>query len=1139
MTKDYFLVEPGLRRHKEPKGKPMKNPLIAAPKSLPPSPRAEFRDVTVLFADMTGFTTMAERMDPEDVRSVVAEVTAAATKIVESFDGRIDRVLGDEVMAVFGDPAHEDDAVRAIRAAIELHEAVERMGQATRSGARQRIALHSGINTGRVVTQADHSQDSWIGPLGDAVNVAARLRSLAGAGEILVGPTTHLLAKSFFEFEDRGVHELKGRTEPIQVSRVVGAVDPVHSLVDRSPLIGRQEEFGILLGAMEALRDGETSVVRITGDAGVGKTRLVEEFRSSIEGEVTWLEGRGFAYGASVPFSLIVDLLNRSLGIGERDNAERVRAKLTETVETLVGVRSLAVLPPLLVLYDLGGDDAPIDRESFKGFLLSSVVELLEALAGPQPTVLCLRDLHWADPSSIWLLHAAIAQLRVRVVAVLTHRPGIVTSFTGERVVHLDPLSQRQVELMLSSLLDDRQVPAAVVEAIISRTEGNPFFVEEIVNTMVETGALVRGPDGWAVGESLDLSVIPTSVRGVISARIDRLNETDRRVLREASVIGREFKCRVVSRVASMDDVRLHLDAISDADLIREKATDSELEYRFKHALTQEVAYDGLLNSERRMLHARVAAALEEVFSDRLGEHTETLAHHYERSGLIAEAVRYRSAAGRKALDRYAISEAHDHYLAGYRLLTERSADQPSIEQGETAAALVQLILDWSIVHYYSASISELSQILERHEQLVEAYGDPEQAGLWEAWTGVAAYIIDGVEASRPHLDRAIALGEQEGSARVLAYAHCWRPWMMWRAGHNEEAIEARRRVAEVEDELENDPYPRLQSLGGVGLAHAQSGNFAEARAIGEQLISEGHRNGNPRATGLGHITLAHLSILTADMSAAMDHCDMAAETAQDPWYELLSATWRASASIYDITVGPADERLETLGALLVDRGLSDGPQLHRSALPLRNPFQIAMATAEGGIMLQQRQLSSGWGLWERTRRDARTHSDGCGVTTIETAMSVGLARVATGEIRRDPRTVLRNPLFSFRNSVGLARRARRRLDELSEHLEAEDQEGFRFIVEFERAKLLVHMGDSRGATEALARAIEAVRPLGDTAGRREAQALARLVAAGTTSRSRALTGPPATSQATGRAVQNRSSREFSGQGRGEARVRC
>ena len=529
----------------------------------------ERRQVSVLFSDLSGYTALSEALDAEDVRAVVNEVAARAAGIVVSYGGRVEKVMGDAILAVFGDPvAHEDDAERAVRAALTIHTAVAELGPQIDGLGGRTLSMHSGINTGVVVTGEPDISGATTGPTGDPVNIAARIQGLAGADEILIGPETVRLVRGSFDMEDRGTHELKGRSGPVQVVRVLGvAASPQRRHALRGEFVGRTVELDALLAAADRLRDGKPSTVFVTADAGVGKSRLVDEFRMRINGEFRCLAARATALGQNTPYAPVIDLLSAELTISERDPLDVVRDKVRTGVRELVDDPLL--LAPLEQLYGIVDESSRADRETYPERLLAALGTILAGLAARAPFVLIIEDLHWADAATIDMLQQLLAPADLPVLAVLTSRPERSLSLPEAHIVALSELDAAETSALLVSLLASEKISEDLRDFVVARTDGNPFFVEELTSSLLETGALHGGERTWELRGPLR-EAIPATVRGVLAARIDRLTEDEKDVVREAAVIGREFLHRILRGVTAADGaLDRTLLALQKADIIR------------------------------------------------------------------------------------------------------------------------------------------------------------------------------------------------------------------------------------------------------------------------------------------------------------------------------------------------------------------------------------------------------------------------------------------------------------------------------------------------------------------------------------------------------------------------------------------
>jgi class 3 adenylate cyclase len=1039
------------------------NPVTAA--------AGERRHVTVMFSDLSGYTAMCEQLDPEDVRDVIDQIFALAAQVIDTYGGRIDRLLGDAVMAVFGDPvAHEDDAERAVRAAIDLHAAVDELGPELERRTGRRLRMHTGINSGVVITRGSVSEGAS-GPLGDTVNLASRLDALAAPGEILLGPVTAGLVRGAVDVEDTGTHPLKGKAEPIAVARVTGiAASRTAPSRRHGDFVGRQEELGILLGALERVRDGVAGVITVVGEAGAGKTRLLGELRERAGEHVQWLEGRAYAFGDRIPYAPVIDLISRVADIDEGDTTEKVTQRLTEAVTNLVDAGHVdAVLGPLLRLYAIETPgEAAMDREAFHTRLTAAAVRVIEALAKRAPTVVILQDLHWADPPTVALMRDAIEQVQAPVLHIFNTRPGFQLA-VGERVIELPELSTRQTRQLVGSLLDDVDPPPELVRLIETRADGNPFFVEEIVNSLIESHALTfDASSGWQLTPSLEDAAVPSTIRGVIAARIDRLDPTRRRVLQEAAVVGREFLYKIVSEVsASGDELAPSLVALEHADLIREKATDPDLEYLFKHALTQEVAYEGLLKSERQALHEQVARAIETELGHRSGELTETLAHHWLRAGATPQAVHYLRLAGKKAIERYALEEANRFYREAYGLLADR-ARAPDEDR-----ALVETLIDWMLVHYYLGDLATASDLLENHAADFERVDDAHLRGMALAWRGTAAWITGRVRRGVELLDQAIELGESADLPAVVGHGIAWKMWALFLSARPFDAIALDPRMSEVMSRVDDDRYLTIKSRSGLGLAYAVVGDAPRAEQIADDLLRLGNETGSTRATAMGHGVRSVVATSAADWERGIAEGQLAVAAATDPIFEA------TVMGILYYNLAGAGYAAELRAAIEDARDL------------MTVNFEMLHRAADAICMILEGRPARGMRALEACHREAHEEEIDWLRALIDAYVAVMYARIATREVESQRSVVLRNPGFAARHALPARRKAHAAFRSYQrEFIDTGRLGKLRFVVDFELAKLLIHEGKTDEARARLHSALDAIEAYGESEGERLAAAL-------------------------------------------------
>ncbi len=648
---------------------------------------AERKLVTVLFADVAGFTTLAETLDPEPLRDLINACFGRLVPCVERYGGTVDKFIGDEIMALFGAPvAHDNDPERAVRAALDMREALQAFN-AERGTALQ---AHIGLNTGLVLAGAvGAGSRTEYSVMGDAVNVASRLAETSAPGEILVGPDTHRRAGHLFQCEEAGPVRIRGRVEALTVYRVLGAraaTGPAATRPGRwvgSPLVGRGREKEAFVAALDRVLQGEGGILAVVADAGLGKSRLTAEVRRLAGPELTWLEGRTLSFGRAISYWPFLELLQSAAGIDSDDDEAERSEKLERLVGLLFAEETTDVLPYLATFLSLPVPEELqdkvryLDGEAMGRQVFRTMRLFVSHLAGERPLILVFEDVHWLDGSSVELLeHLLPLTKEAPVLVCLVGRPEPDSpTLRLQHLAHetyadryeellLAPLSAEETRTLVGNLVGRRDLPVGLREAIDHKAEGNPFFVEEVIRALVDRGGLV--PDergGWQISEKAQEITIPDTLQGVIMGRIDRLDEELKQVLRLAAVIGRSFFYRVL-RSLSEAERRLDDDiaTLRSLELVREKAREPELEYIFKHALVQEATYESILLQRRKALHGKVAATIEDLFADRLEEFYGLLAYHYTKAEDWEKAQEYLLKAGDQAGRVAADAEALEHY---------------------------------------------------------------------------------------------------------------------------------------------------------------------------------------------------------------------------------------------------------------------------------------------------------------------------------------------------------------------------------------------------------------------------------------------------------------------------------------------
>jgi ABC-type oligopeptide transport system substrate-binding subunit/class 3 adenylate cyclase len=694
---------------------------------------AERRMVTILFSDVKGSTAMAEDLDPEDVMEIMDGAFDVLIEPVYRYEGTLARLMGDAVLAFFGAPiAHEDDPERAVRAALDIIAGAQQYAaKLEQERGITGFSVRVGINTGLVVV-GEVGSDLRVEytAMGDAINLAARMESAAEPGTVLITEATHRLVAPLFETEALGPIQVKGKAEPVAVYRVLAAREAPGKMRGiaglESPLVGREAELRSLREALECLEAGVGGIVTIIGDAGIGKSRLVAEVRKHVVGVVhelplpelppqstplQWVEGRCLSYGTSIAYLLWVDVLRGLLGVTAEHSPEAVRDALYQRVRDLSSDQLHDVYPCLSRLLSLPADEetetvlCELEGERLKASTFDAVERLIRRTADQRPLVLVCEDLHWADPTSIELLEQVLALVdRASLLLVCLFRPNPEhgswrlreTAARTYRHRHtdlwLDPLSAAEGQTLLSNILPTPNLLQGFQERILQHAEGNPLYVEEIIRSLIDSGAIMRDSDSrsWTITRDLDDMAVPETLQGVLVSRIDRLQEQSKRVLQMASVIGRSFLYRVLSAIAEEErELDAHLLALQREQMIRERARIPELEYIFKHELTREAAYGALLKKDRRIFHRQVGQALERLFPERIDEQVGLLAYHWDRAGDPEKAVHYLQRAGDAARLMYSHDEAIDYYERALMLLKKQ-------DQHERAArTLMKLALTY------------------------------------------------------------------------------------------------------------------------------------------------------------------------------------------------------------------------------------------------------------------------------------------------------------------------------------------------------------------------------------------------------------------------------------------------------------
>jgi class 3 adenylate cyclase/predicted ATPase len=986
---------------------------------------AERRQLTVLFCDLVASTELAARLDPEDMDALIRQFQACCTDVIRRWEGYVAKFTGDGVAVYFGYPkAYEDGAERAVRAGLELTEAVVRLS----TPALERLRVRIGIATGLVVVGdligEEAAQERPIA--GETPHLAARLQALAAPGAVVIAPNTRRLLGSLFELVDLGTRRLKGFAEPIRAWQVLGESQAegrfaaMHQ-AELAPLIGREEELQLLLSRWQRAKEGDGQVVLLSGEAGIGKSRITQALGARIAEEpCKRLRYYCSPYHTNSALHPVIEQLERAAGLQRSDPPE---VKLDKIEAALghdgAGAEAAALLAPFLSI-PTGDRYPPVElspkQQKEKTFQL--LIDRLKARAARQPVLILFEDAHWSDPSTRELLHLLVPQIqRLPILLVITFRPEFLPPWTGHTHVtqlSLSRLSQRHATMLIEGLTAGRSLPPNVLAQILLKTDGVPLFVEELTKAVLESGLLEEAGDSLALCGPFSPLSIPTTLHDSLLARLDRLAPV-KEVAQTGAVIGREFSRELLSAVVQLPDEALNaaLDQLVASQLVFRRGDALTATYTFKHALVRDAAYQSLVRSRRRQLHSRVAQVLETRFPELAEAEPELLAWHYTGADLKDQAVRYWQRAGQRAVERSAHVEAIAHLNQGLEVL----ATLPETAERAQQELALQTALGPALMAAKGQGAPEVGRAYARARELCAALGEPPQLFpvLWGLWRFcsiraehdparqlgeeclalarklddpallMAAYSALGgtllwlgeVAPAQAYLDQAAALYDpdrqrtpparfgQDPAVSSLSYS----AWSLWALGYPDQALRRSDEARALAEKLAN-PVSMAASLVYAAMLHQfrREGQAAQRRAEAAIALSDEH--GLPQFLTVG-------TILRGWAVAAQGHLEegivqmrdgLAARREQGielarPWYlALLAGACGETGEVEEA------RRLLAEAASLSDKGYYE-PELHRleGALLLkqegRDAAPAAQACFEQALESARRRGTRSWEL--------------------------------------------------------------------------------------------------------------------------------------------------------------------------------
>ncbi len=931
--------------------------------------QGERKLVTVLFTDIVGSTTLAEKLDPEDWGEIVSGAHRRVTQAIFRYEGTIAQLLGDGVLAFFGAPiTHEDDPVRAVNAALDILASVG--DYARELAAKKRIEnfqMRVGLNTGLVVV-GNIGSDLHVEYLavGDTVNLAARMQSSADPNTILITQNTARWAKHAFDLESRGEIDIKGKTKPVPVFRVLARKaipEPARGIEGlNSPLVGRERELKMLRTCVNDLMNGKGQIVSIVGEAGLGKSRLIAEIRkwAVAERPVQWNEGRSLSYETTIPYAPFVDLFTKLFGLQPEESDTEKYASIKGGVERIAEHRAEEFAPFIATLLGIKLEGEDLERVKYleppqlreKNF--SAILHFFEHLASKQPIVLIFEDLHWADSTSLDLI--------ARLFALTEHSPVMILALFRPQAqdphwrlhetaqsdyahrytaIALEPLDDANSRQLVANLLEIEDLPEKVRALILKKAEGNPFFVEEVIRSLLDAQLVVRVNSHWRATREIDNIQLPDTLAGVIGARLDRLDDESKKVAQTAAVIGREFQFDILVDVYDGKD---HLDTslsnLQRRELVREKSRVPSLFYLFKHALTQETAYASLLLSKRRELHKRIADCFEQIDPERVND----IARHYLQAGDEISALPYLVQSGERAAHAYSTPEAVQYFTQAVEIL--RNVNDTSLArrayEGLGGALTLSQEVPRALGHFnamlkygqdhkdVSLQVSALNKLgriegqwlgqfepAEKHlieaERLAREYQD--RAGLAELYTvrcGICTMTGDFQNAVH-YLGESAEIGRELNIKEQMAFGLTHTANTLTYMARFDDAWEKAQEAMMVSQEINHQMHIAELKAFPIPFHHLHHGELDAARAVAEQGLEVGQRIGVLFAAAVAAQVLAEIARLRGEYEDAMafyQRADQMGMASGMPFFSAIAPA--AIGSIYlDISERFKDKTLE------------------------------------------------------------------------------------------------------------------------------------------------------------------------------------------------------------------------------------
>lgn len=951
---------------------------------------AEHRQLTMLFCDMVGSARASDELGNEDWRKMLLAYQESVVEVVERFDGSIAQYLGDGVLAYFGYPiAHEDDAERAVRAGLAITEAVAARAPEIEAEYKRKLTARLGIHTGPVIVGAVGSGGRHETlAVGSATNLAARVQAKADPDTVLISSATLHLVRGLFTTEALGPHDLAGFAKPVELYRVTGATGArgrldIAAFDQLTPFVGRDKELDLLLGSWNQARAGHGQVVLVGGEAGIGKSRLVQVLRERLVGEPhRWVECDASKFHGQSAYHPLSRLIEQALGLEAESSVEQKLARLAKELEAVGLVPSEAVpLFASLLGLPLTDQDMPLadSAEARRKRTVEALVKWLLAQAEAQPLVFVVEDLQWLDPSSLDVLALLVERVSDAPILLLpTFRASFEPPWALEshmKRVTLDPLTRAQTEAMVQSVPGSASLPPAVHEQVVKKTDGMPLFVEEFTRTVLESSLLAEREGRYEPTDPLRAFSVPTTLQDSLMARLDRLGRA-KNVAQLAAVLGREFPYELLDAVSTDGQSLEHdLSRLVSSGILQRTGASTSPSYTFKHALIQETAYGSLLKATRRAWHERVANVLEERFSSRAAAEPERLARHCEEGGLIEKAVDYYRKAGEQAALRSASAESVQHLTRGIELL----GTLPKGPARDERELVFQLELGRTLVATKGWASQDAATAYGHARLLCETFGEPTQ--LFQVMRGLIMFYVGRAElgTAQDLVRRLMALAKQSGESSLLVLAHEHLGILSYFEGRSSEALGDFEKAIALYDPSK---HRRLAHLHGEDLGVLARNWMAwtlwiagypdQAVERSREAIQLGEEASHPFSLGYAFLWASILHVMRREPESALEFAEQAIAIAEEQGFAFVLAGGRLIAAWARLHTpqdeagmeAAADAFKEAVAQVGTTGNMANAPMMlcylaeayHRAGQDIP-----ALGNVDGGLALSQATRQTQW----------------------------------------------------------------------------------------------------------------------------------------------------------------------------------